>query len=51
MKQLGKFPEKHSDMILTAILIGLLMVLISFSFDYYYELNDDVLIIALLAGK
>ena len=27
MKQLGKFPEKHSDMILTAILIGLLTLL------------------------
>ena len=51
MKQLGKFPEKHSDMILTAILIGLLMVLIYFYFDYYYELNDDVLIKDILSGE
>lgn len=51
MKQLGKYLEKHSDKLLTILLLGFLMVLVSFSFDYYYELNDDVLIKDILSGE
>ena len=42
--------EKYGNFIGTGILLLILLIFVGFSFDYYYDLNDDVLMKDILAG-
>lgn len=48
--QPNKMVEKHVNRILSLVCVLLIMVVVALKFDYYYELNDDVLIKDILAG-
>lgn len=43
--------KKHMNAIIAWAVVGVIMVFVASQFDYYYELNDDVLIKDILAGE
>lgn len=47
---LKNFCKKHENLILTGVLLLVLMVFTAIRYDYYYDLNDDVLMKDILAG-
>ena len=48
--ELKKLWEKYENFIGTGILLLILLIFVGYSFDYYYDLNDDVLMKDILAG-
>lgn len=51
MDRLNTWVKKNINMILSIIVVGIIMIFVGSRFDYYYELNDDVLIKDILAGE
>ena len=45
-----RFPEKYKNCIIAALTITVNCVLLSFCFDFYYDLNDDVMMKNIMAG-
>ena len=48
--ELKKLWEKYENFIGTGILLLVLLIFVGLSFDYYYDLNDDVLMKDIMAG-
>lgn len=47
---LKNFVKKQENFIWTGFLLLILMIIVGFTYDYYYDLNDDVLMKDILAG-